>query len=320
MSPELQDRIRMTAIEWHIRLRDGDDADWMAFEAWLAEDPTHVEAYHWIEDTDAELEPLLPNLDFRQAANDDVEAVVSPSRGRRLWMFGGGAIAASAAAALVLTPMLRSGRYEVTTRPGENQIVTLDAGTRITLNGDTHMVFDRKDARFAELISGEALFHVRHDAARPFRLTVGDNAVEDAGTVFNVVRDGAELRVEVAEGSVVYDPGRDGTRIAAGQVLRAADGREVRVGTAEVKAVGAWQRGQLVYVGEPLSRVAADLSRALGVSIASASAIAARPFYGTLAIEGPRPEVMERLRIALRISWGRTADGWVMKPVADGGR
>lgn len=318
MSPELHEQVRVRAIEWHVRLQNGDDADWEAFETWLAEDPAHVSAYHWIEDTDADLEPLLPELSFRTAANDRGAPVEvfepAPGRVRYRWFVGLGALAASVAAAVVLPPMLQSSRYEVATGPGENQIVTLDADTRITLNGNTRMAFDRKDSRFASLASGEALFHVRHDARRPFRLTVGDNVIEDAGTVFNVVRDGREVRVAVAEGKVLYNPGRKAVAVDSGQSLTAVDNGAVAVGRAEIQSVGAWQRGQLVYLGEPLSRVAGDLSRSLGLRIDISPAVAARPFFGTIAIDGQHSEVLARLNLALGVRIEKQADGWKIEP------
>ncbi len=318
MTSESPDNVDARAIEWHIRLRDGGDAIWEEFAEWLAEDPRHAAAYDAIEQADLALEPLLPHVVIREAAND-LEAMPA-QRGWR-WGLAGGALAASIAGAFLLLPQAGSSRYEVATRPGERQVVQLDAATRITLNGATRMTFDRKDPRFASLARGEALFQVRHDSARPFRLEVGDNIVEDAGTVFNVVHETGEVRVAVAEGKVVYNPGRAAIALDAGQALvdrGASNGVDVtRIPT---ERVGGWKSGSLVYSAAPLSRIAADLSRAMEVRITVAPGLADRPFSGTIMLDGSGSEQLRRLRLALNVGLEKGPDGWVMKPVGSAGQ
>lgn len=308
--------ITTQAIDWHVRLRHGDDALWEAFAAWLAEDDRHVEAYETIENADQAIDPLLPNIVFPTAAND---SEAPAHRAARRWVLAGGAIAASVALALYLIARLAPDRYEIATRAGETKVVTLDAGTWIMLNGATRLTFDRKDARFAKLSSGEALFHVRHDAANPFRLDVGDTSIQDAGTVFNVVREPGQVRVAVAEGRVVYNPGTNGIPLDAGQGL-VDDGAAVRIAPTPAEAVGSWRRKQLIYRGEVLSQVAQDLSRALGMHITVSPAIAARPFHGTIAINGSGAGQLDRLKRALDVELEPVSRNWNMKPVDSGNK
>lgn len=301
MDVEMNADIKAQAMVWVIQLREGDDLDWDAFETWLASDPAHVVAFHNAEDMDAALDTVLPQLDFRGPANDTADHLPLPhSRPVWRWAAAIGAIAACGVGAVTVLPSLLSARYEVVTSRGENQIVTLNEGTRIILNGATRVVFDRNDPRFAELKEGEALFHVSHDERAPFRLYVGDDEVEDAGTVFNVVRDGAVLRVAVAEGSVIYNPGRERVSLSAGQQMVASD-NAVKVGDTDTQSVGAWQKGQLVYKGETLARVAADLSRALDRRIKPSPEIANRPFFGTLFLEGTPDEQVRHVETALGV-------------------
>lgn len=320
MAPEAQDSVRARAIEWHIRLRDGDGEVWDAFADWLAEDPHHAQVYDEIERTDLAIDPLLADVTFREAANDTDGPLETPARPVRRWGLVGGALAASIAVAVVLAPQLASDRYEVATRAGERHMVALDPATQVILNGSTRMTFDRNDARFASLAEGEALFRVRHDDANPFRLEVGDNIVEDAGTVFNVVHEGGEVRVAVAEGRVVYNPKGNAIALDAGQALVDRAGSDtVRVTHVPVDAVGSWQDGRLVYSNAPLSRVAADLGRALGIRIAVAPTIANRPFSGAIALDGSGPEQLERLKPALNVALETGPDGWTMKPIDGAG-
>ena len=200
-------------------------------------------------------------------------------------------------------------------------MIQLDSATQVTLNGATRMTFDRKNHRFASLAKGEALFQVRHDSAKPFRLEVGDNVVEDAGTVFNVVREPGEIRVGVAEGKVVYNPGRGAVSLDAGQAL-IDRGPEDSIDVTYIPAerVGSWKSGSLVYSAAPLSRVAADLSRTMDVPVTVVPGLAGRPFSGTITLAGSGPEQFRRLQLALNVHLERGPDGWIMKPVGSAGQ
>ncbi len=325
MTSEAQDSVRARAIEWHIRLRHGDDAAWEGFAEWLAEDPIHAALYDEIEQADLALEPLLPGVTFREAANDvdadadadaDVDADAELRRQRpgwRWWGLGGGAAVAAAVAALVLLPPGASSRYEATTDPGQRRTISLEAGTQVTLNGATRMRFDRKDPRFASLEAGEALFQVQHDGARPFTLEVAGRKVVDVGTVFNVVRDAAAVRVAVAEGKVLYETGGRKISLDAGQaVFDPSSAGAPRVSRAAIGSVGGWRTGRLVYSGEPLSQVAADLGRALGMRIVAAPDIADRPFSGAIALRGTGPDELKRLTPALDVTFAPNTGGWTM--------
>jgi transmembrane sensor len=313
--------LQIRAIEWHVRLRDGDDATWEAFAGWLAQDPRHGRAYEAVEQMDLALEPLLPQL----VLTDSTPAVDSPVAGpaaksRRAWLVGL-TLAASIAAGIAFLPQLTPSRYEVTTGPGQHQTVRLDTTTEILLNGSTRLTLDRKNPRYALLSSGEALFRVRHDAAQPFTLEVGGNRIQDVGTVFDVVREASELRVAVAEGQVVYHTRSNAVSLHAGQALSDRSGSgELRVIPTPVASVGAWESGHLVYSGEPLSRVAVDLGRALGITVVVAPSIAERPFSGAIVLSGSGPEQVKRLGVALSVNLQAEATGWTMKPLDDSGR
>jgi transmembrane sensor len=189
------------------------------------------------------------------------------------------------------------------------------------LNGSTQMTFDRNNPRFASLASGEALFRVHHDKARPFTLELGNNRIQDVGTVFNVVRDSSQVRVAVAEGKVVYSTQAQAVPLSAGQALSAqSDSPILRVTSTPVGSVGAWQIGRLVYSGERLSQVAADLGRSLGVHIVVSPTIADRPFSGAIVLDGAGSQQLERLKLALNVDLEAGPTGWTMKPVDDGGR
>jgi len=320
MSSDMDGNLQSRAIEWHIRLRHGDDAAWAAFADWLAEDPRHREAYETIEQTELAIEPLLPHLVFPSEESVAEHSMGSPVSWTRRWWFAGGALAASLAAALAFLPQLASGRYEVATGPGQHQTIALDATTEVMLNGSTRMTFDRKNPRVASLAAGEALFRVHHDSAKPFTLDLGNDHIQDVGTVFDVVRESGQVRVAVAEGKIIYSTRGQSTPLGAGQTFSArADSVTVRVTSIPVASIGAWQAGRLVYSGEPLSQVAADLERTLGVHIGVASSLMDRAFSGAIILQGTGPEQLERLKLALNVDLEDSPTGWMMKPLDDGG-
>lgn len=315
------DTIRARAIEWHIRLRDGDGDDWNAFSEWLGEDPRHAEIYDVIEDADRAIGPMLGRIDFREAANDaddDVGAVDGAARSHKWrWLTGGLVAAASLAVVMLSLPSSRSDPYSIRTAAGERRVVMLDSQTRVVMNGNTTMQFDRNNPRFASLVTGEALFDVRHDEAKPFTLHVGENRLRDAGTMFDVVNTDAGLRVAVSEGQVIYNPDAERVALNPGQQLVAPAGAtSIRVENVARDAVGAWEHGRFVYDGAPLSQVTADLERALGITIKVDATIAERPVSGSIVLDGKGTGQIERLNHALDVSIVPGPDGWTMKPAA----
>jgi transmembrane sensor len=124
--------------------------------------------------------------------------------------------------------------------------------------------------RLVVLERGEASFQVAHDASRPFRVRAGNRVVQAVGTVFNVRRDdaGADVQVTVTEG-VVKILDRNGAPtdgevfVRAGQLadIGEAKPRVQRIEPARLDATQAWQRGLLIYQGQTLEDVIADVSR-----------------------------------------------------------
>lgn len=314
MNTEAPDPFLARAIEWHVRLRDGDGDTWEAFAEWLAEDTRNVEAYDKVEALDARIEPLLPEVNEHVPAND---VGAPPHRKALAWI--GGALAASIAAGVLVVPHLGSDRYEIATAAGEQRSVRIDAETQLTLNGDTKITLDRKDLRFAALEHGQAIFQVRHDEKRPFVLEVGKDRVVDLGTVFDVVHDGTETRVAVAEGKVSFERSGREVTLDAGQALATVAGK-VRVSTTSADAVGAWRQKRFLYSGAPLSQVAADLARTLGISIKVEPSIARRPITGNVSVTGVAAEDIRRVELALDVRLERQGNTWVMKPSGRAGQ
>lgn len=277
MTPEM---INDAALDWVIRLRDPGFDGWEAFESWLAADPAHADAYQSIAIADADIAPKIA------AIPRPAPKIVPKSLPSRRWF--GGAIAASLAviAGFALLPS-RSAPYVIETPAGVPRSFILADGTRLDLNGGTRLLLDRRKPRQAVLTHGEVVFTVVHDDRRPFRVNVGMATLLDVGTVFNVARAGPLTTVAVSEGAVVYNPDREAVRLPAGRSLRAIDGvGALTVTNTPTAAIGSWRKRRLFYDGAPLSDVAADLSRNLGLTIIADPAIADRPFHGIISLAG----------------------------------
>jgi transmembrane sensor len=123
--------------------------------------------------------------------------------------------------------------------------------------------------RDLRLARGEAHFRVAHDAHSPFRVFVGGRTVQAVGTEFSVrLREGGGVDVLVTNGKVrVGDAnGADAQAqfVAAQQVLQldgAGRGAVSSIAAAEVHRHLAWQRGMLIFQGEPLQAVLAEFRR-----------------------------------------------------------
>lgn len=311
MTAETGEALRGEAIGWHLRIADGSLEDWEAFTAWLEASPENGRAYDRIEALDAEAggavaAALPPAL---VAANDDTPVPV-----RRRWL-GGAAVAASVALAVLVGTQLVPGRdlYRVESAPGAIRSVVLASGDSITLNGDSSVMLDRRNVRFASLERGEASFAVTHNPDAPFVVEVGDERIQDVGTEFNVTRGADGVQLAVAKGVVLYNPGREAVRLQAGQALQDPGGSgAIVLARVDPANVGSWRSHRLSYDGAPLQRVTADLSRATGQRIRIAPALAMRPFSGTIRLPADGDIVVDDVAQLLGTQARRDGDGWTL--------
>lgn len=316
MSDEPHQDIQAEAASWRIRLRDGAAADWEAFVHWLEGDPARSDAYDAVALADDALTAEAFPAPAIAAANDDFVA----SSGRRHRRFAGvfAALAAALLVAWLAIPRLTPGpdRYEVATAAGEHRTVAIAPGSTAELNGGTRLILDRNDPHYAELAAGEAAFTIRHDAAHPFVVVAGSHRVQDAGTSFDLVRDRDDFTVAVIEGAVLYDPDGVAVHLAAGQTLHAGGDGHAIVGRADPVAIAGWRSGRLSYTAIPLSDVARDLSRNLGVEVAVDPAVATLPFTGSIRVDRDAAATVARFASTLGLAARRTGNAWRIEPHA----
>lgn len=283
--PARREALAVMQLAWRTSVPDPTwnvDAAWTRVSAGLAS--AHASG-------DADLADVAPGRGDNGRRTEAM--VVSIGAGRRWWhdtarvMQAAAAVVILAGGALIL-PRLRGGdrpssglvaAAEYTTAAGERRTVRLPDGSTVAL-GVSSTLRTRSGygdgAREVEL-TGEALFTVDHDEARPFRVHVGGTVVEDLGTEF-AIRSyaagpgaSAELRVAVSAGSVAV---RRGTSADTAVVLQPRDvatldtagALAVRRGV-DVSPFTAFATGRLIFVDTPFRDVIGELERWYGVEI-----------------------------------------------------
>ncbi len=307
---DANNRLQQEALDWVIRLRHADAADWAAFDAWLGADSAHADAYWPLAAADADVAAALA----RPLPTAEVIAL-EPRRTRRNFATKLLPLAASVALAVGLWWTLAPGTHPhadtvFETRAGETREASLPDGTRIALNGDTRLVLDGADPRKVRLDRGEARFAVVHRADAPFVVSVGAAQLHDIGTVFDVARDGMAVRVAVAEGAVLYREEAVSLRLDAGASLTRGPTGAIRTAPIASADVAAWRSRRLVYDQAPLELVAADLARATGVPVRLAPELAGRRFSGGLHLDSPPEAVIARAAGLIGARAQRDDTGW----------
>ncbi len=164
---------------------------------------------------------------------------------------------------------------------GQQKTIALSDGSSIHLNTNSRVdiSFSGK-ARRVRLWRGEALFFATPDAGRVFEVRAADSIIRASGTEFVADLEGRTVAVMVTKGVVdVSDLRGQRTTVEPRSINAAASLGELRAGEAtrfesgsgrmEVHWLGeaelqrrlAWLEGYLIFAGEPLSEVVAQLNR-----------------------------------------------------------
>ena len=295
-----------TAVYWFTRAWSGalPAHDQHALDAWLDDDPTHRAAYDAVAATWQGIEPIRTDpriMALREAAEARRHCA-------NAWR------ARAVAAALLVAVMAGGGMavhrfmpdpailatQDFATGVGEKATVTLSDGSVVTLGTDTRLrTRSDPERRLLYLDRGQAFFEVARKADRPFVVHAAGRTVTALGTAFEVRID-TGFKVTLVEGKVKIkaaaaparpsspSPDRpageapptpqvalEETILVAGTQLVALDDQHWSVSRTDVTREVSWVKGQLVYVDEPLGKVAAEMNRYSDRKIAIADPAAA---------------------------------------------
>ncbi len=279
------------------RMRPLSEGEAVEFEAWLKADPAHTQAWArcervWgrVEGVRDDPQMLAIREEARRRAGD------RPTSTRR-WRMAG-TVAASLVAVIAVWWGLKApvvpgypaqsvahdqltgdptsaAIREAATQVGERSFLVLADGSKVTLNTASAVRADYSghDRRLT-LLRGEAFFDVAKDPNRPFVVTAGPRTVIAVGTAFNVRLQDHGVRVTLLEGKVrvvrsrstasaggPQDPTSQAVTLVAGSALVAeADGPD-HVERLDADRATSWRNGKLVFEGERLADVVAEMNR-----------------------------------------------------------
>ncbi|RZL83303.1 MAG: DUF4974 domain-containing protein [Sphingomonas sp.] len=300
---------------WAARIQDPSFDDWDGHVAWLEGDPRRAALYC---EAEAALSDSLRTFDALMnrrgsiAANDDEPVhIVRKSRLRRGLLIVPAALAASLVAIIVERAPMRQVEVVHRTLSGERRMVSLADGSKLTLNGDSAIRVKGRAGRQVLVDRGEVFVDVVHRDDDPFTIVAGGSTFEDVGTAFNVRLDSFGVTLAVSEGEVAYEPARANVTLVAGSSISIDRTRNrVHVSRVEASAVGAWRAGRLVYVDEPVERVAIDLSRSIGVPVSATSRAARRRFTGVVSTSASGEQIVNSFAGLAELSRSRDRKGW----------
>ncbi len=280
MAAQKRRELLQEASEWLVLLQDEQvaDADLEAWGRWMAASPEHASAF----DDVSALWDAAAGLDsdaVQRARPAPATPTTMPTplptartRARRprssRWLAGIAASLVAAVGAWFLFGQQAAVQEQVyATGIGETKQVVLADGSQVDLDAASELrVRYSPSERDVELRRGVAFFSVTHAPERAFVVAAGPVRSRVLGTRFTVAHRGADdVAVTVLEGRVrVSTPGADG---APG--FDATPGQRVDFGAQglapphDVNAAFsmAWRDGAVVYQGEALSAVVADLNR-----------------------------------------------------------
>lgn len=329
--------IEAEAAAWVARFDAGDVSakDQAAFQEWLNRGPLHRDAIAEYGDLWSEFDALKS-----LAATDEtalgVGKPVAMLEKAKPWLAACAAAAIVAAGGVMLlhsTPQQAAKvlshaiarhaapptRVSFETPIGGQRRITLADGTKVILNTNSQLDVDfTATCRDVHLRRGEAYFDVVHDKARPFVVHANRYVVRDIGTAFNVHLSQAGLvEVGVTKGSVEVTHARSARLSGAAQSLGVITaGHDIVLGQKIERAVAvsstdmvrklAWRQGELIYTGQPLADVLADISRYSDIKIELAD-----PALEKLPVGGAfRTDQVEAIFAALENNFGIHAE-WI---------
>jgi transmembrane sensor len=233
------------------------------FQRWRAEKRSHEAAFATVSNA-WELSGALQRRPFPKVSRWE-------RAGFRAGFWRSTVAVACAAALCCIGVALYLRTAGVVTGIGEQRVLVLEDGTRVSLNTDSRLVvhFDRS-ARRVELDRGEALFEVTADPARPFIVAAGHRQIEALGTSFIVREEDHQLSVTLVEGKVAVSADdraavpavvSDAVTLTPGERLTFKSDVAPAIDRPSLEKVTAWRRGQVDLEETPLADAATEMNR-----------------------------------------------------------
>jgi transmembrane sensor len=294
--PDDQDNLTTQANAWVVRLTSGQATveDARALREWCERSPKHASAYREA----ARLWKLAGQLPLR--------------RRQRPWIkrIAGGAVAACLTIGVLGSMqigLLPSGHELLAdhhTGLGERRQIQLPDGSRVELDARTRLDVDFSNGQRGILLGdGAAIFHVQHDAKRPFVVSAQGGSVTALGTVFEVRHQRDGIQVTCSEGVVAVRQGdADENLVRAGEQLHYGSSGTTAAAPVDSEHALAWRQGLLVFKNRPLQELVDELNRYRSGRILIADTEKARtPVSGVFHLQRP-DEALHHIEKSLQLT------------------
>ncbi|MGV3504669.1 MAG: FecR family protein [Adhaeribacter sp.] len=168
---------------------------------------------------------------------------------------------------------LAGGTLEERTDFGQVKEVRLPDGSVVMLNAGTTLQYDRNlgSGQTREVyLAGEAYFQVSHDATHPFIVhTPKGVSTQVLGTSFNIntYRNPQEVEVAVLTGKVAVNAGEKRLGVLTKTQQLTYNTATTQMRRQQARQAEAWTQGKLIFDGEQLGQVVAELERAYDIRI-----------------------------------------------------
>jgi transmembrane sensor len=262
MSKLRLDPVSEQAIDWMVKLRAGtpDAALQTRFNAWLAMDPAHLQAWTQLQDRLGASFNTVRALDRRLPgqASEARQILLQPQGSRRdaLRVIAGLGLLGGSLWLGARSPLGDSLLADLSTGRGQRQAFDLADGSRLNLNASSavDLRFDDQQ-RLVVLRHGELVIQVAPDPQRPLRVRTAQGQVQALGTRFLVAQEQDVTRVVVLQHSVQLRLPDGTTRdLQEGQSALLATGR-ITPTAGDQRGRADWLVGRLNVLDEPLEQV-----------------------------------------------------------------
>ena len=284
-SPVVTPEIAAEAAVWIARLHGPDRSVQMERECldWQKRSAAHRLAFERCTDTweDVSLVTLVDAFASARRLSPERDGL-SSGGGRPRWAAALAVGIFLAVGALFLQLWRTAGVYS--TGVGEQQIVILEDGTRLSLNTHSRVRVDIDAARRRVRVEGgEALFEVAKDPRRPFVVQAAGSEIVAIGTVFSVrldagsPHDGDSLSVLLIEGKVTLQATRKdhsdslapdttvsmqpGERVRLSRTSESSPATNVQKDRPRIESLVAWKRSEAIFDNTSLSEAVAEVNR-----------------------------------------------------------
>jgi transmembrane sensor len=252
------------AAVWITRLHGGHRTPQMEREcrAWQAHSASHRLAFERCTETWQDVAGLT--LAGYASATAARELPGSRTAGRSLrWRSGLVLAVVLVAGVLALRPWKAGDAYD--TAVGEQRVVVLQDGTRLSMNTSTRIRVDfAKSQRTVKVERGEALFEVAKDASRPFVVQAATGKAGDQALAVTLVEGQVVVRSVAGGGHLLEKP----LVMVPGERLRLSrsDAEKspatvTRVDRPQMDQVLAWKRGEARFDNVSLLEAVAEMNR-----------------------------------------------------------